>query len=55
MKKKFGIKTIPRRIDIKWADSYLTSLQNALKEKIEEKLDRFVLYGDIRGQEHEHI
>jgi hypothetical protein len=53
VKKKFGIKTIPRRIDIKWADSYLTSLQNALKEKIEEKLDRFILYGDIKGQEHE--
>ena len=55
VKKKFGIKTIPRGCDIKWMDGYLTTLQNALTEKIEEKLDRFVLYGDIRGQEHEHI
>lgn len=53
VKKKFGIKNIPRGCDIKWVDSYLTALQNALKEKIEEELDRFVLYGDIKGQDHE--
>lgn len=47
VKKKFGIKTIPRGCDIKWVDSYLTALQIALKEKIEEKLDRFVLFGEI--------
>lgn len=47
VKKKFGIKTIPRGCDIKWLNSYLTTIQNALKEKIEEKLDRFILFGDI--------
>lgn len=50
VKKKFGIKTIPRGCDIKWVDSYLTALQIALKEKIGAKLDRFVLFGDIEGQ-----
>lgn len=49
VKKKFGIKTIPRGCDIKFVDSYLTTIQNALKEKIEEKLDRFILFGDIKG------
>ena len=49
MKKKFGIKTIPRGCEIKWVAGYLTTIQNALKEKIKEKLDWFVLYGDIKG------
>ena len=53
VKKKFGIKTIPKGCDIKFVDSYLTTIQNALKEKIKEKLDRFVLFGDIEEQEHE--
>lgn len=47
VKKKFGIKTIPRGCDIKWLNSYLTSIQNALIEKIKEKLDRFILFGKI--------
>lgn len=47
MKKMFGIKTIPRGCDIKWVAGYLTTIQNALKEKIEEKLDRFVLFGEL--------
>lgn len=47
VKKKFGIKTIPKGCDIKFVDSYLTSIQNTLKEKIEEKLDRFVLFGEL--------
>ena len=49
VKKKFGIKTIPRGCEIKWVAGYLTTIQNALKEKIKEKLDWFVLYGDIKG------
>ena len=53
VKKKFGIKTIPRRCDIKWLDGYLTSLQNALREKIEEKLDRFILFGNMEGKDNE--
>lgn len=48
IKKKYGIKTIPKGCDIKWVNSYLTAFQIALKEKIEEQLDRFVLYGDIK-------
>lgn len=53
VKKKFGIKTIPRGCDIKWVDGYLTSLQNALIEKIEEKLDRFVLFGNMEEKDNE--
>lgn len=48
VKKKFGIKTIPRGCDIKWVAGYLTAIQNTLTEKIEEALDRFVLFGDIK-------
>ena len=53
VKKKYGIKTIPRGCDIKWVNSYLTTLQNKLKEAIEEKLDRLILFGDIEEQENE--
>lgn len=47
VKKKFGIKTIPRGCDIKLVAGCLTTIQNALKEKIKEKLDRFILFGGL--------
>lgn len=53
VKKKFGVRTIPRECDIKWVDSYLTTRQNALNYKFIEKLERFILFGDIEEQEHE--
>lgn len=45
VKKKYSLKTIPRGLDVKWVDWYLTGLRNKFLKLIEEKLDEAFLHG----------
>ena len=51
LKKRYGIKTFPKGVDIKWIGKYLAYIQDELTKKIYEKIDD-VIYGR-EEQEHE--
>ena len=52
LKKRYGIKTLPTGVDIKWISKYVTYIQDELTRKVYEKLDNAILYG-LEEQEHE--
>lgn len=51
LKKRYGIKTFPKGVDIKWISKYVTYIQDELTRRVYEKLDNAILYG-LEEQEH---
>ena len=54
LKKRYGIKTVPKGVDIKWLGKFLAYIQDELTKRVYEKVDNAILYG-LEEQEHEYI